>query len=39
MNKEDIMILFNNAYATVWSVEDRGNFVKAEFLPAKRQRW
>ena len=30
------MILFNNVYATVWSVEDKGNFVRGRISTSEK---
>lgn len=32
------MILFNNAYATVWSVEDKGNYVKGRISTSEKDK-
>jgi hypothetical protein len=32
------MILFNNIYATVWSVEDKGNYVKGRISTSEKNK-
>jgi len=32
------MILFNNVYATVWEVEDKGNFVKGRISTSEKNK-
>lgn len=32
------MILFNNGYATVWSVEDKGNFVRGRISTSEKDK-
>ena len=32
------MILFNNAYATVWEIEDKGNFVKGRISTSEKNK-
>jgi len=32
------MILFNNVYATVWEIEDKGNFVKGRISTSEKNK-
>lgn len=32
------MILFNNVYATVWSIEDKGNYVKGRISTSEKNK-